>query len=157
VSAEDFLAEPDSPPDAAIVVILDEHAHLPDPMNPYLLSKAVLLVGGVPVQEIRVSTMRKPAGALQFILQNIAVALYAKVNGTPWTVDHDLTISDELVIGMGTAELSGSRFDERKRFVGITTVFRGDGNYLLGNLSKECRYDDYPKVLKASTTRSCGR
>ena len=67
------------------------------------------------------------------------------------TLDHDLTISDELVIGIGTCELSGSRFHERQRFVGITTVFRGDGNYLLGNLSQECSYSEYPNVLKEST------
>ena len=43
------------------------------------------------------------------------------------------------------------RFTERQRFVGITTVFRGDGNYLLGNLSKDCTYDEYPNVLRSST------
>ena len=30
-------------------------------------------------------------------------------------------------------------------------MFRGDGNYLLGNLSDECSYSEYPKVLKEST------
>ena len=78
--------------------------------------------------------------ALQYILQNISIALYAKMNGIPWTVDHDLTIADELVIGIGTAELSDSRLEERQRYVGITTVFRGDGNYLLGQLSREASY-----------------
>ena len=38
-------------------------------------------------------------------LQNIAVALSAILRGVPWTVDHDLTIADELVIGVGTVEL----------------------------------------------------
>jgi Piwi domain len=138
-------------PDAAIVVLLNEHADLPDSENPYLLSKALLLMAGIPVQDIRVSTLLQPREALQYTLQNLSVALYAKMNGVPWTVVHDLTISDELVIGIGTCELSGSRFSNRQRFVGITTVFRGDGNYLLGNLSDECLYSEYPKVLKEST------
>ena len=62
-----------------------------------------------------------------------------------------MTINDEIVIGLGMAELSGNRFEQRQRFVGITTVFRGDGNYLLSNLSRECSYDDYPEALRTST------
>jgi hypothetical protein len=73
------------------------------------------------------------------------------MKGIPWTVDHDLTIADELVIGIGTAELSDSRVEERQRYVGITTVFRGDGNYLLGQLTREATYAEYPEVLRDST------
>ncbi|WP_440640933.1 hypothetical protein ACSHT2_06935 [Bradyrhizobium sp. PUT101] len=32
----------------------------------------------------------------------------------------------------------------------ITTVFSGDGTYLLGNVSKECNYADYPKMVRDS-------
>lgn len=148
---EQVLADRERMPDAAIVVLLDTQARLPDAENPYLSSKALLLMAGVPVQHIRLSKISQPPKDLQYILQNLTVALYAKMNGTPWTVDHDQTISDELVIGVGTCELSGSRFTERQRFVGITTVFRADGNYLLGNLSKECTYNEYPEVLRNST------
>jgi hypothetical protein len=73
------------------------------------------------------------------------------MGGLPWTVDHGLTVDDEIVIGIGTAELSGSRFEQRQRHIGITTVFRGDGNYLLSNLSRECSYEQYPQVLQEST------
>ncbi|OWY69050.1 stem cell self-renewal protein Piwi domain-containing protein [cyanobacterium TDX16] len=148
---EQALANREIMPDAAIVVILDNHARLPDPVNPYLSSKALLLMAGIPAQNIKLSKICQPQKDLQYTLQNFTVALYAKMNGTPWTVDHDQTISDELVIGVGTCELSGSRFTERQRFVGITTVFRADGNYLLGNLSKECTYNEYPDVLRNST------
>ncbi len=151
-AAEEFLANSTAPLDAAIVVILDEHADLPDVESPYLQSKALLLMAGVPVQEVRFSTITQAQYPLQFTLQNIAIALYAKMGGTPWTVDHDLTISDELIIGLGTVELSGSRVEKRQRFVGITTVFRGDGNYLLGHVSRECSYGEYPEVLRHETT-----
>jgi len=138
-------------PDAAIIAILNEHADLLDIESPYLRSKAILLMASIPVQEVKLSTLIQPTASLQYTLQNFCIALYAKMGGTPWTVDHDLTINDELVIGMGQCELSGSRFQSRQRYIGITTVFRGDGNYLLGNLSKECAYDGYPEMLKETT------
>lgn len=149
-SIEDHLARnPDY--DAAITVLLDEHAELPDTHNPYLVSKAVLLTNGIPVQEARFPTITGDPQNLQYRFQNIATALYAKMGGIPWTIDHGETADDEIVIGLGTAELSGSRFESRQRHVGITTVFRGDGNYLLSNLSRECSYETYPEVLREST------
>lgn len=149
---ENHLAR-DSNYDAAINVLHDEHSRIPDAINPYLATKAVLLANAIPVQETRASTLASAPESLQYIFQNISTALYAKMGGIPWTVDHGETADDEIVIGIGNAELSGSRFESRQRHVGITTVFRGDGNYLLSNVSRECKYDDYPAVLRESTLR----
>lgn len=146
---ETALAD-DQQPDAAIVVILDEHADLPAPINPYLHAKALLLMAGVPSQEMKLSTMRQRPASLAYALQNASVALYAKLNGVPWTVNHELLIADEIVVGLGIAELAASRYQERKRFMGITTVFRGDGNYLLANVSRECTAEEYPLLLRNS-------
>lgn len=137
--------------EVAVVVIDDHFSDVPNARNPYLHAKAVLMMAGVPVQEVRRSTMTRPANGLQYVLQNFAIALYAKMGGTPWTVAHDRTVTDELVIGLGSCELSGSRFHQRQRFVGITTVFRGDGNYLLSNVAKACPYEQYAEALQAST------
>lgn len=139
--------------DAALVAILDEHSSLEDEINPYTHAKALLLAAGVPAQQFRMATATQPPVNQQYILQNIALSLYAKMGGVPWTVDQGLAVDDEIVIGMGTAEVSASRFDTRQRYIGITTVFRGDGNYLLGHLSRDCTYDDYPKVLRENTTK----
>lgn len=137
------------PYDAAIVVVLDEHASLAPERNPYLWSKALLLQNAIPVQQARLSTVReRNANAFQ----NLTTALYAKMSGTPWTVAQDRTVSDELVIGLGLSE-QGGRYGPRKRLVGITTVFEGDGNYLLGYLAEQCDYEDYPEKLRASTLR----
>ena len=136
--------------DAAIVVLQDRHAFLPGLRNPYLRTKALLMTMGIPAQEIRVDTLNKDRYQLSYTLQNFSVALYAKLNGTPWTVNQDRQIGDELVVGMGFAELSGSRIEERQRHVGITTVFSGDGTYVLGNVSRECAYAEYPEVVRSS-------
>jgi hypothetical protein len=148
-AAEDFLAK-DSSIDACIVAIMDEHAHLPTLQNPYVRTKAFFLTLGIPSQDIKLSTITQRPESLQYTLQNFSIALYAKLNGTPWTVDQDTAITDEIVVGMGVAELSGSRNTSRQRFVGITTVFGGDGNYLLGNISHECNFANYPDTLRAS-------
>jgi hypothetical protein len=148
---EDHLANNPGIPDAAIVVLTDTHAALPDNASPYLAAKATLMLAGIPSQEIKTSKLSSSPNSLQYILQNFTIALYAKMNGTPWTVNQDSTISDELVIGIGTSELATSRFDKRKRYIGITTVFRGDGNYLLTHVSKDCTYDEYPKMLQHTT------
>ncbi len=93
----------------AIVVLFEEHAHLKGLQNPYLRTKALLLTLGIPAQEVRMPTVTQMAGSLQYTLQNFAVSVYAKLNGTPWTVNQDKAISDELVVGMGFAEFSGTR------------------------------------------------
>jgi hypothetical protein len=133
-----------------IIVLFDEHAFLKGLQNPYIRTKALLLTLGIPTQEVRMWTVNQLPGSLQYTLQNFSISVYAKLNGTPWTVNQDRAISDELVVGMGFAELSGSRSEARQRFVGITTVFSGDGTYLLGNVSKECDYDGYPRMVQES-------
>jgi hypothetical protein len=136
--------------DASIVAIMDEHANLPTLQSPYVRTKALFLTLGIPTQQVRLATVNQRPQSLQYTLQNLSIALYAKLNGTPWTVDQDQAISDEIVIGMGVAELSGSRTFARQRFVGITTVFGGDGTYLLGNVSRECNYADYATMIRQS-------
>ncbi len=143
----------DSNYDAALVAILDEHSALEGSLNPYLHAKAILLASGVAVQQFRMATASGDAYGLQYVLQNVAVSLYAKMGGVPWTVDQGLAVDDEVVIGMGTAELLTSRFTSKQRYVGITTVFRGDGNYLLGHLSKDCSYEEYPQLLEQNTSK----
>ncbi len=138
---------------AAMVAILDEHSQLEGRLNPYLHAKSMLLTAGIPVQEFRIATASASPFNLQYILQSMSVSLYAKMGGVPWTIDQGLAVDDEVVIGMGTGEVSGSRFEQRQRFVGITTVFRGDGNYLLGHLSRDCTYEEYPAVLEESTAQ----
>jgi hypothetical protein len=134
--------------DAAFVIVGDQFSDLPGSENPYLYAKAILLTNGIPVQEAKLSTITRPDASLAYIFQNISVALYAKMGGVPWTVNQDQTVNDEVVVGMGLVETSGSRFQSKQRVVGITTVFRGDGNYLLANVATECPFDEYRTQLR---------
>src|SRR4029453_7546020 len=60
-------------------------------------------------------------------------------------------------MALGTADFGEGRFGERERFVGITTVFSGDGNYHLFNTSKAVSADKYQnamlKTLRAAIER----
>jgi len=92
--------------------------------NPSLYSTAkVLLLGnGIPSQFI---TAEKIGGhnQAQWVLENIALQMYAKIGGTPWTVAASQK-QKSLVIGISRAQDY-----QRKTVVGFVTLFTSDGDY----------------------------
>lgn len=138
-------------PDLAFVVIEDRHSALHGDNNPYLIAKSVFMAQGIPVQEVTIETIRgEPGGSqsgLRYTLNNIGLASYAKLGGIPFVMAAAPGLAHELVIGIGSADVSEGRLSGRERVVGITTVFSADGNYLLYNTSREVDFDDYPAEL----------
>lgn len=139
-------------PDIVLVVIRDEDAFVEED-NPYLAAKAFLLRNGIASQEVRVSKMHSSKYDLPYILRDIAVAAYAKLGGSPWTVRPTMPVSKEVVLGMAHAEF-GSRYSARTRYMGITTVFNSDGTYLLAAGTARCKYEDYPGQLAMSVKKT---
>lgn len=126
------------------LVQVDESSHdLYGEDNPYLVTKAAFLAQQVPVQEFETETMAQGGVSLDFVLSNIALASYAKLGGTPWHLQVDRPMAHELVIGLGSACVSESRLGAKQRVVGITTLFTGEGRYMLGNLSKVVPFEEY--------------
>ena len=86
----------------------------------------------------------------------MALATYAKLGGIPWLLKAAIG-AHELVIGLGAAEVGEGRLGKRERFVGITTLFGGDGDYYLTNISKAVanrRYrDDAAEILRAAVLK----
>ncbi len=148
--------DPSLKPDAAIVLLRDQDSDLPDSINPYVATKAWLLSQGIASQEIRLSKARETPNNLQYILQDLCVALYAKLGGSPWTVLPSTPLAREVVVGVAYSE-SSARFRERKRYMGIATVFSSDGTYILGASSPQCGYDEYPAVLADTVGRTMRR
>ena len=134
----------------AIVQIEDRFHALSGDANPYLVSKGAFLSQGITSQEVELETMQLPDQQLVYVLNNIALACYAKLGGTPWLLQANRAIAHELVFGLGSAYVGEGRLGERERVVGITTVFSGDGNYLLENRSRAVSWDEYPQVLLES-------
>lgn len=56
-------------------------------------------------------------------------------------------ITHELVFGLGSAVVAKGRLGQKERVVGITTVFAGDGNYMLTSLSKAVPVSEYKDAL----------
>ncbi|SDJ00459.1 hypothetical protein SAMN05192558_104142 [Actinokineospora alba] len=136
--------------DLAIVITSEAQVHLTGDDSPYLVAKSTFMGQGVPVQEIRIETARQ--AKLAYPLNSIALACYAKLGGIPFVIAAPRALTQELVIGIGSAHVKASRNSAPERVVGITTVFSADGNYLLSNTSREADYEDYPRELLRSLT-----
>lgn len=134
--------------DASVVVVTRDDKELAGAANPYYVAKAALMSQGVPVQAVALETILDRGVA--FSLNNIALALYAKLGGVPWTLSVQQRLVHEIVVGIGSARVGGDRLSERERLVGITTVFSADGNYLLGNATADAPSDQYRTVLLES-------
>lgn len=143
--------------DLALVEIEDSFHGLRGAANPYLVTKAEFLSHQIPVQEFEFETTELPDARLQYALNNMGLATYAKLGGTPWLVQAHRPIAHELVIGLGSASVGEGRLGERERVVGITTVFSGDGNYCVATVSKAVSFDNYETELLDSLKETMAR
>jgi len=108
----------DQRPDIFVIITSNRNEAL------YSSTKAILLGNGIPSQVIRAETLRNPRG-LSWSLENIALQIYAKVGGTPWTVMSSSS-NRELVLGVSRA-----MDKNRNMVVGFVTLFTHDGDYQL--------------------------
>ena len=98
--------------DLALVVIRDDFEQLPDSENPYYQCKGFLLQcnPAITTQAIKIETLRVGDAILQYRLNNIALACYAKMGGTPYVLRTPEGGPTELIFGIGRAVLRKSRF-----------------------------------------------
>jgi len=145
-AAQEAVAEEDRW-DLALVQIEREFREREGADNPYLVTKHAFLTHQTPVQEFTLETASLWDGQLAYALNNMALATYSKLGGTPWLLRCDRAIAHELVIGIGSAEVGEGRLGSRQRVVGFTTVFSGDGDYRIANRSQAVPYDQYGRAL----------
>ena len=149
-AAERLLSRLPSLPHLAIVQIRERFRDLPGSTNPYYAVKSALMMAGVPVQAIKIENVEAERQQLAYLLNNLALASYAKMQGVPWVLSTRVPASHELVIGIGYSEVIGARPGERTRYVGLTTLFYGDGRYGLWGLTKEVAFENYAAALLES-------
>ena len=129
-------AEDGSRWDLAIVQVRQSFKKLKVEENPYYLGKSLFFMHQVPVQDFTIELLSQSDYNLSFSLNNMALACYAKMGGVPWLLKSSPTLSHELVIGIGSANIGQERGINGQRVMGITTVFSGDGSYIVSNTSK---------------------
>lgn len=133
--------------DLSLVQVKESFKHLPAIENPYLATKLAFLNHQIPTQEFRLETAEMPGNRLQYALNNVSLACYAKLGGTPWLIRSDPTVSQEVVVGLGSASVSDHNSFGRERYVGMTTVFSGDGRYWFSNTCPASTYTGYRPLL----------
>ncbi|WP_150452411.1 Piwi domain-containing protein [Arenibacter lacus] len=146
----------DENPHLAIIEIPDRFKNLSDRDNPYFKIKAKLLSLEIPVQFVRSTTISNYS---EYILNPLALQIYAKLGGTPWVLPVQRSVDREIVIGIGHSWLRSGMYKgaESSRVVGITTFMSSDGQYLLGDKVKDVPYESYFEELLKSLKSSISR
>lgn len=134
----------------AFVVIRDDFKQLPPRDDPYCVCKTLLLSFAIVVQELRLETLRLPEHSLRWVLQNVALATYAKLGGVPFVLRARQLTQPELIFGIGrTVERPpGSRLSPMQQVIGFTAVFRSDGDYLLNSCTPYTDFAHYERHLE---------
>lgn len=147
-----------------LTVIREAHRALPDSENPYYQTKALALTTeGIPTQAVTVEKLRQSDGNLQYILNTLAVACYAKLGGTSHVLKLPPADKDgptELIFGIGRSGGSTrecGRFHDREGTVGFATVFRANGEYLYNDSTPYCDDANYEIALEETIRRTVER
>lgn len=146
----------DNKPHLAIIEIPESFKLQSDQNNPYYQIKAKLLSLEIPVQFV---TTRIVNNHSDYILNPMALQIYAKLGGTPWVLPTQRSVDKELVIGIGHSWLRKNQYAgaESNRVVGITTFLSSDGQYLLGDKVKDVAFENYFEELLKSLKQSIQR
>ncbi|MHB8388894.1 MAG: Piwi domain-containing protein [Acidobacteriaceae bacterium] len=135
--------------DLALVQVRQSFKKLKVTENPYYLGKSLFFLHQVPVQDFTIELLAQSDYSLGYSLNNMGLACYAKMGGVPWLLKSSPTLSHELVIGIGSANVGQERGADNQRIMGITTVFSGDGSYIVSNTSKAVVPKAYCEALTA--------
>lgn len=137
-----IISQLDEKPDIALIEIPSEFRQYRIEENPYYLIKARLLTKDIPVQFVTSETIRN---SNEYILNQMALQMYAKMGGIPWVLSSTQSVDRELVVGIGSSYIYDNSYagNNQERVVGITTFFSGDGQYLLSERAKDVPYDEY--------------
>lgn len=141
----------------ALVIIYDSYRSLPDSENPYFQTKGLLLaLEGIPTQAVTIEKLRGPDYNLQYTLNTLAHACYAKMGGTSHVLQlpPDPDVPHELVFGVGRSITKENRFGEAVETIGFATVFRSDGQYLYNDCTPYCEASSYEEAFERTIRRA---
>ncbi len=76
-------------------------------------------------------------------INSIALNIYAKLGGTPWTIEKQDKLRKELIVGVGSTINS-----DGQNVLGIAQIFDYNGRYLIGDCIPISDLDTYSKTLE---------
>lgn len=146
----------ESKPHLAIIEIPADFKRYDDRNNPYYAIKAKLLSLEIPVQFVTTEIIKSHN---EYILNSLALQIYAKLGGIPWVLPSQRSVDREIVIGIGHSWLRKNQYvgAEQSRVVGITTFLSSDGQYLLADKVKDVAFEKYFSELLKSLKNSIQR
>ncbi|HAJ99526.1 MAG TPA: Piwi domain protein [Bacteroidales bacterium] len=149
-------SEDESKPHLAIIEIPAAFKRYDDRNNPYHAIKAKLLSLEIPVQYVTTEIIKNHN---EYILNSLALQMYAKMGGIPWVLPSQRSVDREIVIGIGHSWLRKNQYAgaEQNRVVGITTFLSSDGQYLLADKVKDAAFENYFDELLRSLKNSIQR
>lgn len=107
----------------------------------YRQAKLKLLANGIPSQMVTVERISQSYGR-QYVLENICLASYGKIGGTPWTISTKDT-ENKLILGVSRAQDCTGKY-----LVGFVVLFTNDGDFLFVNSKAPViPWDQYVKGL----------
>lgn len=140
--------------DLALVQVRQYFKQLKVTDNPYYTGKGLFFLHHIPVQDFTLELLDQDDYNLGFSLNNMGLACYAKMSGVPWLLKSSRTLSFELVVGIGSANVGDDTVQAQQRVMGITTVFSGDGSYIVSSTSKAVAPDEYSEALTTVLTET---
>lgn len=149
-------SEDENKPHLAIIEIPAAFKRYDDRNNPYYTIKAKLLSLEIPVQYVTSEIIKSHN---EYILNSLALQMYAKMGGIPWVLPSQRSVDREIVIGIGHSWLRKNQYTgaEQNRVVGITTFLSSDGQYLLADKVKDVAFENYFVELLKSLKNSIQR
>lgn len=135
-------------PNLAIILIDESHENLSPSLSPYFFCKSEFIKRGINSQEIQIQQVEnfienKKLKKSDYTDHTISLNIYAKLGGTAWTIQPRGEERNELVFGVGA-----TTDDKGQPILGMTSIFRGDGKYLLGEVTSIVNIDTYSQKLE---------
>lgn len=125
VAYRDAIAQRSLDRDPDLAIVLVPRTERFEIQTPYYEAKAAFAGLAIPTQMVSAELLRDQT-QFQWSVANIALAMFAKLGGVPWTVEAPVGDND-LIIGIGSADVG--RSGGRKRHFGYAVTFVSNGIY----------------------------
>jgi hypothetical protein len=132
--------------------VLHPHTSKWEGETPYYLCKVLLLQEGLLSQAVTLELI-KDTSKFEWSIANIALAAFVKLGGVPWIVSGEEAEQD-LIIGLGSANLYDPLSRQRTQYIGFTACFSARGEFKFMSIAEVAKDRKEYLVLLQKLVRS---